>query len=160
MALRELVGAAEAAPVATGPIPARWPAIAPHRVDLTHLPETGSALFGREEELRPLDEAWAAGAAGPARRIVALTADGGVGKTTLVNRWLDDMKREQAALYLSEMSADGSAGRRPGRRQGTDRALWLRPAPARARSRSEARRGGPPGAESHVAAIHRVVAPA
>jgi len=71
-----------------------WPRMASDRVDLTHLPETGSALFGRDEYLRFLDEAWSLDQQS-AIRVLAFVAQGGVGKSTLVNRWLDEMKREQ-----------------------------------------------------------------
>ncbi len=68
----------------------------PQRIDLTRLPETGAALFGRDQELQLLDAAWAsAEAVGAARtRILAFTAHGGVGKSTLVNHWLREVQRE------------------------------------------------------------------
>jgi tetratricopeptide (TPR) repeat protein len=65
-------------------------------VDLTHLPETGSALFGRDAELRLLDEAWASQeqTSSTTVRILAFTAYGGVGKSTLANHWLSEMERD------------------------------------------------------------------
>ncbi len=73
-----------------------WPALSAERIDLTRLPETGSALFGRDEELRLLDEAWASPQQATANplRILAFTAYGGFGKSTLVNHWLADMARD------------------------------------------------------------------
>jgi hypothetical protein len=71
-----------------------WPILASDRVDLTHLPETGSALFGRDEELRFLDEAWSLDRPSTIR-VAAFVAQGGVGKSTLVNRWLDELKGDQ-----------------------------------------------------------------
>ena len=67
------------------------------RVDLTRLPETGSALFGRDDELKLLDAAWASGdgTATGQTRVVVFTAHGGVGKSTLVNHWIGGMKRDQ-----------------------------------------------------------------
>ena len=64
---------------------------------LTRLPETGAALFGRQDELRLLDEAWSSlGKTGVAQiRILVFTAHGGVGKSTLVNHWLQEMQRER-----------------------------------------------------------------
>ncbi|HMJ60536.1 MAG TPA: ATP-binding protein, partial [Bryobacteraceae bacterium] len=75
-----------------------WPALAAERIDITHLPDTGKELFGRDEELKLLDEAWtpseqADPAAAPVR-ILAFTAHGGVGKSTLVNHWLAEMARD------------------------------------------------------------------
>ncbi len=70
-----------------------WPALAPDRIDLTRLPETGAALFGRDEELKFLDDTWSQSQ--PSICVVAFVAQGGVGKSTLVNCWLDEMKRDQ-----------------------------------------------------------------
>jgi hypothetical protein len=67
------------------------------RVDLSHLPETGAALFGRDDELTLLDKVWA-GEAPPAdgvpTRVLAFKAQGGVGKSTLINHWLAEMRRD------------------------------------------------------------------
>lgn len=73
-----------------------WPALPADRVDLTRLPETGAALFGREQELQLLDSAWSSAAPGgsTSTRVLAFTANGGVGKSTLVNHWLRDMQRD------------------------------------------------------------------
>jgi hypothetical protein len=77
--------------------PPVWLPIAADRIDLTRLPETGSALFGRDDELALLDQAWASaeqpGGTLPTR-VVAFTAHGGVGKSTLVNHWLKEMARD------------------------------------------------------------------
>lgn len=59
---------------------------APPQVALGSLPVTGSDLFGREAELAQLDAAWG----DPHTRVFALVAWGGVGKTSLVNKWLFD----------------------------------------------------------------------
>jgi nucleoside phosphorylase/tetratricopeptide (TPR) repeat protein len=57
----------------------------PHdRISIARLPITGSNLFGRDEELQRLDEAWV----NPKTNIIAFLAWGGVGKTALVNQWL------------------------------------------------------------------------
>lgn len=78
-------GQAAALPVAPSP-----------KVDLTHLPATGSALFGRDAELAQMDAAWTApeSAAAPPVRVLAFIAHGGVGKSTLVNHWLAELARE------------------------------------------------------------------
>ena len=57
-------------------------------VSLYKLPVTGDRLFGREKELKLLDEAWSDNQTD----ILILVAWGGVGKTALVNRWLNEMK--------------------------------------------------------------------
>ncbi len=55
------------------------------KILLSRLPTTGSDLFGREKELTILDNAWA----DPHTHILTLVAWGGVGKTSLVNHWLN-----------------------------------------------------------------------
>jgi tetratricopeptide (TPR) repeat protein len=59
-------------------------------IDIANLPVTGSELFGRQAELKLLDDAWAA----QTTNAVALVAWGGVGKSTLVNKWLEGMKAD------------------------------------------------------------------
>jgi len=54
------------------------------------LPTTSSELFGRETELKLLDDAWAE----PHTHILTLVAWGGVGKTALVNEWLNQIARD------------------------------------------------------------------
>ncbi|MCX6584544.1 MAG: toll/interleukin-1 receptor domain-containing protein [Candidatus Aminicenantes bacterium] len=57
-------------------------------ISLYKLPVTGDRLFGREKELQLLDDAWSE----PQTDILTLVAWGGVGKTALVNQWLNQMK--------------------------------------------------------------------
>jgi tetratricopeptide (TPR) repeat protein len=57
------------------------------KVSTSKLPLTGRELFGRDGELKLLDEAW-----GDERtKIISFVAWGGVGKTALVNEWLNLM---------------------------------------------------------------------
>jgi tetratricopeptide (TPR) repeat protein len=70
----------------------KWSPLDPSRVDLNHLPATGAALFGRDETLTFLDQAW--GSQASAVRVLAFTAQGGVGKSTLINHWLAEMRRD------------------------------------------------------------------
>ncbi len=56
----------------------------PPDIYTANLPVTDPVLFGREDELRLLDAAWAT----RTTNIVCLVAQGGVGKTALVNYWL------------------------------------------------------------------------
>jgi tetratricopeptide (TPR) repeat protein len=60
------------------------------RVCLAKMPSTRRELFGRERELVALDSAW------EDRRtnVVSLVAFGGVGKTALVNVWLNRMEEQ------------------------------------------------------------------
>ncbi len=76
--------------------PAQAPTLAPDCVDLIHLPQTDAMLFGREEELAFLDQLWASigSRAAAATRVLAFRAQGGVGKSALINRWLAEMKRD------------------------------------------------------------------
>ena len=52
--------------------------------DLSGLPQTGSLLFGRRDELALLDAAWDGDT-----NLVAFTAGGGVGKSTLARVWAE-----------------------------------------------------------------------
>jgi hypothetical protein len=65
----------------------------PTYVHITGLPETAyERLVGRDAELKHLDEAWA----DAKTNILSLVAEGGAGKSALVNEWL---KRLQADNY-------------------------------------------------------------
>ena len=64
--------------------------LGPDRISTARLPSTSPLLFGRERELAALDAAWA----NPQTNVVSLVAWGGVGKTALVNAWLNRMGRD------------------------------------------------------------------
>jgi hypothetical protein len=65
----------------------------PAYVHITHLPETGyQRLVGRDAELKRLDRAWLDAKI----NILSLVAEGGAGKSALVNEWI---KRMQAYDY-------------------------------------------------------------
>src|SRR6516225_3120173 len=59
----------------------------PKKISVARLPVTGSAVFGREEDIGFLDDAWA----NQQVNVVTIVAWGGVGKSTLVNHWLRRM---------------------------------------------------------------------
>ena len=65
------------------------PGSPPHTF-LSKLPTTAPELFGREQELGWLDEAWR----DPHTHILMLHAWGGVGKTMLVSHWLTQMEQD------------------------------------------------------------------
>ena len=63
----------------------------PAVVATSGLPETGyQRLVGREEELAQLDEAWSDGKT----NILSLIAEGGAGKSALVNEWLTRLQAD------------------------------------------------------------------
>jgi tetratricopeptide (TPR) repeat protein len=62
----------------------------PKKISVAKLPVTGSDLFGREEDIAFLDDAWANKDA----NVVTIVAWAGVGKSTLVNHWLRRMAAE------------------------------------------------------------------
>jgi tetratricopeptide (TPR) repeat protein len=62
----------------------------PEKISLARLPVTGSDLFGREEDIVFLNDAWA----NPEVNVVTIVAWAGVGKSTLVNHWLRGMAEE------------------------------------------------------------------
>jgi hypothetical protein len=59
-------------------------------VSISHLPITSSLFVGRETERAELDSAWD----DPATNVFSLVAFGGVGKSSLVNAWLEDLRAE------------------------------------------------------------------
>ena len=81
---------------------------APKLEDVSRLPETGSRLFGRRDELNLLDKAWG----DPNTNIVALKADGGVGKSTLVRVWTEQMAEDNyrgaEAVYAWSFYSQGT----------------------------------------------------
>jgi NACHT domain len=65
----------------------RSPGSLPTRISIARLPVTGSDVFGREEDIAFLDDAWA----NQDVNLVTIVAWAGVGKSTLVNHWLRRM---------------------------------------------------------------------
>ncbi len=77
-----------------------------NKFDLTRLPTTGSALFGREDELALIDQAWQ----DEDTNVLVLTAMGGAGKTSLMQRWIDDKRYCGAdAAYAYSFYLQGSS---------------------------------------------------
>jgi predicted ATPase len=66
----------------------------PKKISVARLPVTGSEVFGREEDIAFLDDAWA----NQQVNVVTIVAWGGVGKSTLINHWL---RRIAAENYRS-----------------------------------------------------------
>lgn len=62
----------------------------PEKLDISRLPVTGSDLFGRQKELTLLDDAWESAAA----NVLSFIAWGGVGKSTLINKWLERLAKD------------------------------------------------------------------
>ena len=83
----------------------------PEQISVARLPITGSAVFGREEDLAFLNDAWA----NPHVNVVTIAAWAGVGKSTLVNHWLGQMAAEDyrsAQLVFGwSFYRQGSSGR-------------------------------------------------
>jgi hypothetical protein len=73
--------------VGTRRLPARR---GPEGISVARLPITGSDVFGREEDIAFLDDAWA----NQHVNVVTIVAWAGVGKSTLINRWLGRMATE------------------------------------------------------------------
>jgi serine/threonine protein kinase len=63
----------------------------PEKISVARLPITGSDLFGRDEDVAFLDEAWS----NQHVNVVTIVAWAGVGKSTLVNHWLGRMSIDQ-----------------------------------------------------------------
>jgi hypothetical protein len=84
----------------------------PKKVSVAKLPVTGSDLFGREDDIAFLDDAWA----NRDINVVTIVAWAGVGKSTLVNHWLRRMAAEQ---YRSAQLVFGWSFYRQGTSEGT-----------------------------------------
>ena len=63
---------------------------APLGVDIDRLPISGFDLVGRNDELKLLNDTWDQGKI----NVISLVAWGGVGKSTLVNKWCEYLKAE------------------------------------------------------------------
>ncbi len=64
--------------------PSAYPLLPEHLIDIERLPVTGAELFGRQDELQALDESWES----ENINVVSLVGWGGVGKSTLLNKWV------------------------------------------------------------------------
>ncbi len=65
-----------------------YPILSDEFIDLAHLPKTEFELFGRSNELNLLDEAWQS----ENKNVISFVAYGGVGKSTLVNKWVEKLR--------------------------------------------------------------------
>jgi tetratricopeptide (TPR) repeat protein len=81
----------------------------PQKLQISRLPRTDSKLFGREEELHRLNDAWQ----DERTNVLVLIAMGGTGKTALMQTWLDQLEVEQyqgaTAVYTWSFYSQGSA---------------------------------------------------
>jgi len=77
-------------PMPHAPSPTRFIPLPPEKIFTAKLPTTTDTLFGREDDLKRLDAAWA----DPNTHVLTLVAWGGVGKTALVNEWLTRIAKE------------------------------------------------------------------
>jgi len=89
--------------------------VGPAKISVARLPVTGSDVFGREEDIAFLDEAWA----NQNVNVVTIVAWAGVGKSTLVNHWLGSMAAEH---YRSAQLVFGWSFYRQGTSGGTSSA--------------------------------------
>src|SRR6202049_2212013 len=88
----------------------RSPGSVPKRISIARLPVTGSDVFGREEDIAFLDDAWA----NQDVNVVSIIAWAGVGKSTLVNQWLrrmaSDHYRSAELVFGWSFYRQGSSG--------------------------------------------------
>ena len=89
--------------------------LGPEKISVARLPITGSDVFGRDEDIAFLDSAWASQDV----NVVTIIAWAGVGKSTLVNRWLRRMAVEH---YRSAQLVFGWSFYRQGSSGGTSSA--------------------------------------
>ena len=85
----------------------------PEKISVARLPVTGSDIFGREEDIAFLNDAWA----NQDVNIVTIVAWAGVGKSTLINHWLRGMAakhyRSAELVYGWSFYRQGSSGAPP-----------------------------------------------
>ncbi|NQU86889.1 MAG: toll/interleukin-1 receptor domain-containing protein [Mariniphaga sp.] len=72
----------------TEPEKKTYPFLDTQHVDIIRLPETGFELFGRHKELTLLNETWESNTI----NIISFVAYGGVGKSTLIKKWVEKMR--------------------------------------------------------------------
>ena len=88
----------------------RKPPARPEHISIARLPVTGSDLFGREEDITFLNDAWANADV----NVVTIVAWAGVGKSTLINHWLRGMAAEHyrsaELVYGWSFYRQGSSG--------------------------------------------------
>src|SRR6202035_4307186 len=88
----------------------RSPGSVPKRISVARLPVTGSDVFGRDEDIVFLDDAWA----NQDINVVTIVAWAGVGKSTLVNHWLRRMAidhyRSAELIFGWSFYRQGSSG--------------------------------------------------
>ena len=65
--------------------------LGPEKISVARLPVTGSNVFGREEDIAFLNDAWT----NQQVNVVTIVAWAGVGKSTIVNHWLRRMAAER-----------------------------------------------------------------
>ena len=84
--------------------------LGPEKISIARLPVTGSDLFGREEDITFLNDAWS----NPDVNVITIVAWAGVGKSTLVNHWLRRMAAEHyrsaELVYGWSFYRQGSSG--------------------------------------------------
>jgi len=95
----------------TEPEKKTYPPLKAQHVDIKRLPQTGFELFGRHEKLTLLNEAWESGST----NIVSFVAYGGVGKSTLINKWVEKMRwdnyRGAEKVYAWSFYSQGTSER-------------------------------------------------
>ena len=107
----------EKTPSTASPVGTRRPStrLGPKKISVARLPVTGSDVFGREEDIAFLDDAWA----NQDVNVVTIVAWAGVGKSTLVNHWL---RRLAAEHYRSAQLVFGWSFYRQGTSGGSSSA--------------------------------------
>jgi len=70
--------------------PPNWPALDSSDIEVQRLPVSGLELFGRDAELDWLDKQWKSSEI----RVATIIAWGGVGKSTLVCKWLERIAKD------------------------------------------------------------------
>lgn len=105
---------ADAQPQIEAKLDTPYPALPDKAIDLTRLPTSGFDVVGRDKEIQLLNEAFD----GTQLNVVSLRAWGGVGKSTLVNKWCEYLaadnyrgaRRVFSWSFYSQGTGNGQSG--------------------------------------------------
>ena len=88
-----------------------YPFLDIENIDIKRLPQTGFELFGRQKELKLLNDVWDSDKI----NVISFVAYGGVGKSTLVKKWVEKMRwdnyRGAEKVYAWSFYSQGTSER-------------------------------------------------
>ncbi len=86
--LKQLINDLKKEPILEEPKKKTYPPPGTKNINIKRLPQSGYELYGRQKELKFLNDVWNS----ENINIVSFVAYGGVGKSTLINKWVEKMR--------------------------------------------------------------------